>query len=372
MRSTSARTVFLNGRFLTQRITGVQRYAFESLLALDRLWSTPPIPGVRLVLAMPRNAPRIELHAIETERFGRFAGHAWEQIDLPRRVGDQLLIGFSATGPAAKKNQLLTVHDAAVYAVPYSFSWKFRVFYKSLLRILAARSRLLMTVSQFSKEEITAALRIDERKVVVSTEGTEHVFRVRPDRSILDRHQLEPQRFVLAVSSQAAHKNFHAVVRAAALLKDYPVEIVIAGGTNSRVFGGTDRANGARVRHVGYATDAELRALYEAAMVFVFPSRYEGFGIPPLEAMALGCPVIASNAASIPEVCGPAALYFAPDDHAQLANLIRTLAADAGLRAKMVRDGRAHASRFSWTNTANAIVSAIDRCLADERRRQPS
>jgi glycosyltransferase involved in cell wall biosynthesis len=161
---------------------------------------------------------------------------------------------------------------------------------------------------------------------------------------------------VFAVSSLATHKNFGLVVEALGKLENPPFDIAIAGGANARVFGNSGILNSPNIKWLGYVSDEELRALYESAMCFVFPSIYEGFGIPPLEAMNCGCPVLASHAASIPEVCGDAALYFNPNDADELAALLLRVSKDEELRAEFSRKGLARAQEFSWENAARQIL----------------
>lgn len=353
-------TVFINGRFLTQRITGVQRYALEVLLALDRRLQAG-LEGADfecVVLAPPGTTPP-PLQAIEFREVGHLRGNAWEQLSLARATRGQLLFSFSATGPISKSRQMVTVHDAAVYAVPQAFSVRFRSWYKVLLGQLGPRLPLVLTVSQFSKRELVRHFGFDAQKVRVTTEGFEHILRQTPDTRVLEKHRLRSKRFVLAVSSRTPNKNFGLIVDAVQRLKEPDFEVVVAGGVDPRVFGGVNLPDLPFVRSVGYVTDAELRALYEHAAVFVYPSLYEGFGIPAIEAMACGCPVIASNAASVPEVCGDAALYVSPHDAAGLATLISRLMTDPEERERLARAGQSWVQRYTWDESARLNAGYI-------------
>jgi len=138
--------------------------------------------------------------------------------------------------------------------------------------------------------------------------------------------------------------------------------VVIAGGSNPRVHAATG-ALPESVRHVGYISDGELRALYEGAAGFVHPAYYEGFGIPPLEAMTLGCPVIVSNAASLPEVCGDAALYFDPFSEGDIADKIQTFMQDEALQTRLRAAGCAQAERFSWARTTLEVLDFTEHAL---------
>ncbi|GAA5182533.1 hypothetical protein GCM10025771_32040 [Niveibacterium umoris] len=219
-------------------------------------------------------------------------------------------------------------------------------------------SRRIITVSEFSKGELTRRFGIPAKKIDVVIEGGEHILRVPADVGAIARFGLADRPFVLAVSSMAAHKNFRLVLDTIAKLDDPPFDIAIAGGANARVFGSAGLVHSDRVKWLGYVSDGELRALYEGAMCFVFPSLYEGFGIPPLEAMTCGCPVVAARAASIPEVCGDAAVFFDPHNADELAAQLVRVAGDADLRAELVAKGRVQAAKFSWEAAACQVLAA--------------
>jgi glycosyltransferase involved in cell wall biosynthesis len=159
---------------------------------------------------------------------------------------------------------------------------------------------------------------------------------------------------VLAVGSLTPNKNFGGVVRAASMLTDLGYKVVAAGGVNARVFNGVD-LTGDDLVLAGYVTDSELRALYESATCFVFPSFYEGFGLPPLEAMHCGCPVVVSDRASLPEVCGDAAVYCDPDDPADMAKQLRLVLTSAALRRELSEAGKKRARQFGWQRSAEQL-----------------
>jgi glycosyltransferase involved in cell wall biosynthesis len=353
-------TVYINGRFLSQKTTGVQRYAEETLQELDRLASSNGgLSDLRFSVLAPPDARVPRLRTIDFERVGGLTGNAWEQLTLLRATRNSLVLSFGPTGPLLKRHQIVTMHDAAVYRMPDSYSWRFRAWYKLALPILAKRAALVMTVSEFSKRELASCLALRDSKVLVSGEGWQHVEREPADQTILTRHALATGRYVLGVGSQSPHKNFSVLARAAQLLRSSEAQVVVAGGANAKVFGGAAPAGPSTLNWVGYVDDAQLRALYESAAAFIYPSRYEGFGIPPLEAMALGCPVIAARAAAIPEVCEDAAWYFDPDDEVALATLIDRAFQDEDARARLIERGRALLAKHSWTGSARMHVLAV-------------
>lgn len=357
------KTVFINGRFLGQRLTGVQRYAHETLRALDGLVARGDAgAGVDFeVLAPPGVAPP-ELRAIGFRNVGKLRGNAWEQLSLPRAAKAGLLLSFGPTGPLVKSSQIVTIHDAAVHVVPQAFSWRFRAWYKVLLPVLVRRSVRVMTVSHFSRGEVARYFKADARSMRVSGEGWQHVLRIPSDPSVLSRHGLTNRRYVLVVGSLSPHKNLEVVARAAARLTGAPLHVVVAGAVNERVFG-RSTPPGSVLKLLGYVSEGELRALYEHAAAFVHPSLYEGFGLPPLEAMALNCPVIASNAAAIPETCGDAALYFEPQRAEQLAQLIERVVSEPQLREALVERAKAQLARHGWEGAAARQLAVVREAL---------
>jgi glycosyltransferase involved in cell wall biosynthesis len=197
-------------------------------------------------------------------------------------------------------------------------------------------------------------------RIEVIPESGEHILRVAADPSVLARFDLGGRPYVLCVGSQAPHKNLGAVARAAALLDDPDIRIVAVGGAGSRVF--TEAASGAtRLMRTGHVTDGELRALYENAHCFIFPSLYEGFGLPPLEAMHCGCPTIVARRAALPEVCGDGALYCDPDDPSDIATQLRRVLSSSLLRSELRERGLVRAKVFTWQGAANHLQHILTR-----------
>jgi glycosyltransferase involved in cell wall biosynthesis len=163
------------------------------------------------------------------------------------------------------------------------------------------------------------------------------------------------------VGSHSPHKNLAGVAEAAKLLGTQGVDTVIAGGINTEVFSAGPAGEHSHLRFAGYVTDAELRALYEQAACLVYPSFYEGFGLPPLEAMSCCCPVVAARAASLPEVCGEAALYCNPADPSDIARVVQQVVTDSAMQEDLRRRGAARARRFSWSRAAMSLFNLLDR-----------
>lgn len=352
--------VIINGRFYSQAVTGVQRFARETLLALDasyEKWGN----HYEFVVALPSDAKNIpQFKNINILKESRFKGQVWEQLVLPFVSFGAPILNLCNTAPILAFKQLLVIHDIAVYAFPSTFSNKFRLWYKLLYYVLKRMPTKICTISEFSKSELVKYLSISSDSIKLVTEGNEHVKRVDPDVNVLTRHALVTKKYILAVSSLTPNKNFALIVDAISKLGNTPYEFVVAGGTNPSVFAKPDRPLPEHVKYIGYVTDEELKALYQNAYCFVFPSFYEGFGLPPLEAMTCGCPVLASNRASIPEICGDSALYFSPESSDELMSRLIEIINDNNLRDDLVSKATANSRRFSWGFTANQIINHLD------------
>jgi glycosyltransferase involved in cell wall biosynthesis len=347
----------VNGRFLTRPITGVDRFAFE---VGDRWLRDYCADKAVRVLAPKRAECTPQLGPYQVQLIGRLQGHAWEQVEVPFICKDEFVLNLCNTAPVLHRSQLVVLHDAAFMEYPANYSRLFKAWYPLMFKAIIKNSRAIATVSEFSASQLMRHFHIRANAIDVIYESGEHVRRPDADLGILKRCGITDRNYVLAVGSRSANKNFQAILAAAKLLTDLNVKVVAAGGSNSRIFAGTNIEMDNLVL-TGYVTDAELRALYENAQCFVFPSFYEGFGLPPLEAMECGCPVVASNRASIPEVCGNAALYFDPSDPANLAEQLRRVLSSNALRAELAAAGRQRCGEFTWKKSATTLDSLLNR-----------
>lgn len=365
------REVLINARFLTQTTTGVQRYAIEMIRALDKLVDSghPLTHKYSFTLLSPRGVrQKLGLKNISLKQVGRLDGHPWEQLELPYHARHGLLLNLCNAAPLVKRSQVVVMHDAAVFANPQNFSFPFRNWYRILLTALGKVAKKIITVSAFSKGELVSRCRIDESKLRVTYEGGEHALTAAAQDDVLRKCGVDRHRYVLAVSSVSPNKNFSAVIRAVGMLGETDFKVVIAGGTNSRIFGGLGITLPDSVVHAGYVSDGELRSLYENADCFVYPSLYEGFGLPPLEAMTCGCPVIVSGTASMPEVCDDAVIYCDPHDPKDISEKIRRLMESADLRAYLRRKGSRRAKLFSWEKSARVALDVIEEASRSGRK----
>ncbi|MDN3568346.1 glycosyltransferase family 4 protein [Paeniroseomonas aquatica] len=271
-----------------------------------------------------------------------------------------MLVNLGNTAPLAPgRPQAVVIHDAGAFDTPESYSAAFRAWYRSLHWALPRAGARLLTVSEFSRQRIAANIGIAPERIGVVHEGGEHILREAADATVLARHGLVPGRFALVVGTKAAHKGLGGLVETQVMLASRGLTLAVAGATDGAVFRQGGDPAGQAVVPLGRVSDAELRALYEAALCLIFPSRYEGFGLPPLEAMTCGCPVVAAEAAAVPEVCGDAALWFDNDGPRRLPDALARLLEEAGLAATLTARGLARARDFSWRGAAERLVSLL-------------
>jgi glycosyltransferase involved in cell wall biosynthesis len=329
--------VQFNGRCLAQPLTGVQRYVVELYKKLEN----------ELVTIRPAQ-----------EWAQGLRGHSWEQIYLPRLCDQRLLWSPGNTGPLLCANQVVTIHDASTLDHPEWFERKFAVLYGWLLPKLARRVRSIITVSAFSKERLIARLGVPESKIHVVPNGISQQF----------QHKQEPELdaglgapFFLYVGSLEPRKNLACLLKAwdHAALKDWRLVIV---GERAGIFENVSlKTNSPQVIFTGRLENQQLLNLYRAAHAFVSPSVYEGFGLPPLEAMACGCPCLISDIPAHREVCGIAPTYVPAQSVNSWVDALREVAGwSPGERERRKQLGLRIARQFSWTKSAEKTLAVLN------------
>ncbi|WP_187278567.1 glycosyltransferase family 1 protein [Methylobacterium sp. WL64] len=350
----------VNGRFLAQSTTGVQRYALNVARSIGAVSSQA---GGAVSIIAPPSTKNPDIEGLKFEVLGKNSGHIWEQFDLPHYYRGPLL-NFCNTAPAVKSNQIVCIHDANVFLAPESYSLRFRAFYKIIQPILARRATKITTVSKFSARQISAALSVKECDIAVLPNGYEHVLSWNSAlsdkaRSAIDSNSdLRSKHFILVLGSRAKHKNIQLAIDLSAELSKLNLNLIIAGG-QSKIFKEEYMKGADNIFNLGYVTDHDLAYLFERALCLVFPSMTEGFGLPVLEAMALGCPVISTDRASLPELCGDAALLASPVRPLEWIKHLQDIVASASLREDLIGRGRERAALFSWNKTALGYMSLL-------------
>jgi glycosyltransferase involved in cell wall biosynthesis/GT2 family glycosyltransferase len=341
----------INGRFLTQDATGVQRYAMNVVKALDRTFGQ----GERLPIIAPVGTPDPGFARLPLVTAGDFGGHAWEQTVLARTCRGPLL-NLCNSAPVLKKDQIVCIHDANIFAAPESYSRAFRMAYSRLHPLLVRRSARIATVSHASARQLARYLPVRQEDIAVLPNGHEHALewdaglaKVAPQ--VVSAIGARGRQFVLALASRAQHKNLGLLMKAAAALEELDIDIVVAGGS-AGIFASDLLEKRPNLLLVGRVSDDDLAYFLKHALCLTFPSITEGFGLPIVEAMALGCPVVASDCASMPEVCGAAALMASPFQPEEWIRHIATLKGSDLLKGELRGRGLEQVRNFSWTNTA--------------------
>jgi glycosyltransferase involved in cell wall biosynthesis len=350
--------IFINGRFLGKNITGVQRFAHEIVWALDTLLVEKGIAvNIKILAPLGMHAPE-GLLRIGFETCGSFHGHIWEQWDLFRAAKGGLLLNLCNSGPIFHTRQLTIIHDATVFRKPENYSFIYRMLHQSLGRILALRSKI-GTVSAFSREELADVLSIPKQDICVLPNGYEHILRYSSDVTVLNRLGVKKDSYFLFVGSPAPNKNLARAIEAFVCLNKSELSFVIVGVAQANMYGAANLAKHPNVIIPGRLSDNEIVALYGNAISLVFPSLYEGFGIPPLEAMALGCPAIVSRIPPLEEVCADAALYCNPMDPNDIAEKMGQLLISNGTRENLILKGTSLYPYFSWNKSAADLLDWI-------------
>jgi glycosyltransferase involved in cell wall biosynthesis len=355
----------INGRFLTQPQSGVQRYAREVVTALDRELqsniadATPTQDPIRVELLIPANASvDISLTTILPRRVGRLSGHAWEQLELPFHANGPLL-SLCNTGPVLHPNQIVAIHDVNTREFPQSYTRTFRLAYRVLQPILGKTAQSITTVSNFSANQIAVYKIAAPSKITQAPNGCDHTKRWHQQTPAIRNIRIDHDT-ILVLGTNAPHKNLRLLTGLADRFANHGLRLAVIGMTSDRVFNADARnSDHPAIQWCGRVPDNELAYHFANALCLAFPSWTEGFGLPPLEAMSLGCPVVASDRTSIPEVCGQAAIYAAPHDPDAWLAAFLALRNDTDMRQKLIAAGHIQASRYTWQATARAYLSLI-------------
>ena len=325
--------IVVNGRFLARRVTGVERYGHEILRCIG--------PHCRMEL---------------TPRQG-WKGHLWEQCVLPARLSrDSVLWSPANTGPLLIRKQALTIHDLSPLEHPEWFRGSFAMWYRLFLPILARRVEKVFTPSEYVKEKVMNRFNI--AKVIVTPNGVDHSLFHPCAKQI--RFDL-PQHYVLFVGTLEPRKNLEYLLHVWSEIKAGFKEMwLLIVGVSGRIFRAVHISHELeRVRFLGYVDDETLAGLYANATVFVLPSQEEGFGLPTLEAMASGAPVIVSDGGALPEVVDDAGIQFCLADQNGLAQALKECLSNPRLRTELREKGLERAKQFSWEKTANIVWESL-------------
>jgi len=370
------KVVFFSNQFARKNGTGVTRYARNLVKAFAELDS----PFQVVPVATWSNLKKDELNVLKADTglrvlpTGRIATRLlWTTLGIPKI--EHLLdirvdivhssdLGFSI--PTARP-YVVTVHDIGPLIHPEFFkkdsTWIMQMNLKHAIKRAVAFICVSQTTANSLLRYVSERYSVDlSGRTYVAREGiSEHFFRV-PDFSVLDRFDFLQQPFILAAGKISPRKNLEVVIRAFKKLRSsIPHHLVTVGGYGwdfqkiKNLVGSLGLMD--RIHFAGYVSDEQLHSLYAKATLFIYPSLFEGFGLPVLEAMATGCPVITSNISSLPEIAGDAALLIDPHNIDEVASAMEMICSDGSLAVKLKQKGIKRGNRFSWKNCASQTIA---------------
>lgn len=345
---------------------GIGRYVREMIRALAegdaanryQLFFASPNPVPFPLLPLPSNfsARHLPFHDIWLARL-------WHRAQLPINV--EWITGqidlYHAPDfvlPPTRARSLLTVHDLSFARDPDSAAPTLRDYLNVVVPRSVKRATHIIAVSRATKNDLIDLYNTPQEKISVIYEGVDEKFKPTVDKTKSEKYKLGEQPYIFSVSTIHPRKNFKRLIQAFAQLpKDF--ELVIAGGKGwmyDDIFAEAEKFKG-RVRFLGFVPDDDLPALYSGAAMFAYPSLYEGFGLPLLEAMACGTPTLASNVSCLPEVAGGAAVTVSPYDVDSIAEGLKLTLAN---RDELIKKGFARASQFKWEAAARQLIDLYE------------
>lgn len=337
--------IIINGRFLTQKITGVQRVALETLKELDKISENS-----ELYIAAPKGAVFPDFKNIKRIEIGKRKGVIWEQTTFCRYVKKQKAVSLNLCNSAPLfGKKIVMVHDIKFKAHPEYFSKKFRLWYSFLMKNVTRKSLSILTVSEFSKKEILKYYKNTKCNIEVLYNGWQHFSGGEYDSSLRKELGLEEGGYCFAMSSLEPNKNLKWIIETA---KQNGAEtFIVAGGINAKIFAGEKYELTDNVKLIGYVQDARAKDLIKNCKAFLFPTFYEGFGIPPLEAMAEGVKkVVVSDTEVMREIYGDSVIYIDPDKYDYEIN---------ELLKKEVSGIDDVLNKYSWAKSAEKLQSIL-------------
>lgn len=355
--------LIVNGRFLTQQLTGVQRYAVSLLDAMDGILDQRRDISVT-VLSPVLSGRKPSWRNIRHREDGRFQGNRWEQLDLPRLSRGKLLFCPGNTSPAVSllsgQPLVVTIHDLSYSYFPEAYSRAFRAWYNFIIPLAMRKAAAILTVSETERQSIGRYFPAAAARIHAVANGGWPDELPPPAVANTDR----PHGYVLYVGSLSKRKNFPAMFDAAVQLsRKRGFRFVFVGGTASTLTASNltlpEDVSG-KIAFAGQIDDtATLGGFYRDAACFMFPSCYESSGLPPAEAMAWGCPVIASDIPALRERCGDAALYCDPNDSASIVSTIESMMDTPQLRENYRTMGFQRAREISWKRCAGQTLDIL-------------
>lgn len=347
--------VVINGDYLAfNTFAGVSRFATEILAELDLM-----VKDLKVELLTPEYVESLpKFKNIKTVKFGQQPILKWKNTALPQYVKKQeaLLVDLTQAFPFGVKG-ITCVHDCIPELVSTAYSGVFGKLVKKPLKLVQRRAAIknsvaVITVSEFSKKDIARLYHVNPEKITVVGNAWQHIEKTAYDDTIINKYNLETKKFYFSLGSRVEHKNLKWIVSAAL---QNPESVFVVSGENSYSKGFDESQFPKNIIFTGYISDGEIRSLMANCKAFILPSIYEGFGIPPMEALAENAQIIVSNTSCLPEIYRKSAHYIDPY---QLENIDLDK-----ILAEHVEDLEAVLNKYSWEKSAKTLYSLICRCM---------
>jgi alpha-1,3-rhamnosyl/mannosyltransferase len=369
--------IVIDIRTISDHFPGIGRYVYDLVRSLSRqvrreeliLLSNPALRNTRFDIRSLESDSKIRIQPTAANPFS-----LREQLLLPIELKalkpDVTHFPYPVLPYAAARPVVVNVHDIIPIRLPRYFSLRHRALYRISLRLAVRSAKWVLCPSEATIRDVQSALHLHDARLIKVPGGIGESFRPRTTSEVASVKAAYglPESYLLYVGSNKPHKNLPALIDAYARLRGAP-PLALAGENDSR-YPETRRKVEAlhlegRIRFLGAVRESDLPALYSGALAFIFPSRYEGFGFPPLEAMACGAPVACSDIACLLETTGDAALHFNPEEVQSIAAAMERLLEDAALREDLRARGLRMAAGLSWEQAARQMVEIYRRAAAD-------
>lgn len=333
----------INGKFLSQKMTGVQRVQYELINELDKIVDKKD----GFVLVMPSNAQKMNLKNIQEIYYGKFTGILWEQINLYffQKKNKALGINLGNVAPFLKPD-IVCVHDMNVKANPRFYSLRYRLWNNMQFHNIFRNAKKIVTVSDFSANEIKKYYPGCKISISVIKNAWQHFNRIKENNLALEKYGLKKNEYYFSLSSLAPNKNFKWIEESA---KRNTSEFFVVGGMIKKsIYGNKNNSEEMdNIKYIGYISDSDAKCLMINCKAFVFPTLYEGFGIPPLEALSVGANVIVSDTVCMHEIFEDSVTYIDPYDYSDISNI---KFADKNKREKIL-------NKYDWNLSAHKLLN---------------
>lgn len=367
MGTVKSNVIYINATFLcSDKLTGIARFAITLCSELKKKL------GDRIVCIAPPNIGHPDIaRSLGVVPVGSTTNRVlWEQIDLPlflMKNGSPLLVSLGNTAPLLYRNQIVSILDifyqkasAILQEKKNTYSWAVAQFFKLTTPQIIRRAKRIITISQFSKDDIVAYFKTNPEKIAI-------IYPSLSPKFLTITAPVGPNpygKYILGVSAITPRKNFEGLIKAYMQANLEDVKLVIVGGSEMATKAySLDAARGdnPNIIFTGHVDDQTLIDLYRNSLFFAYPSFWEGFGIPPLEAMACGCPTLVSNVTSLPEVCGDASLYVDPYSIDSICAGMVKLATNPELRHQLTIKGFSQINHYRQVDETAKLIELINR-----------